>query len=767
MRSVPRGILLSVGVILGLGCSGETAPTRSGASRPAGTAWMVDTLAAIYRQALANPARYPYLNRRRAEVIQADLSRMPPNQVPQYRYYLAQELINGGQTREGIAQIQDLMKAAGISPDSITAPAKPLFDLLAIAYLRLGEQENCLDNPAADVCILPLARAGRHTREEGAREAIARYQALLRRFPDDYGSRYLLNIATMAVGGYPSLVPKQYLIPGLAPAKNTSFPWYPNVAGELGLAVKGRAGGLNAEDFNRDGFLDLFMTSFGQNEQVRFFLADGQGGYVDQTSEAGLDGIVGGLNTVHADYDNDGYPDILILRGAWLADAGTWPNSLLKNRGDGTFEDVTLASGLLSFHPTQTGAWADFNLDGCLDLFIGNESVVNHVQGANPHRSELYVNRCDGTFSEVSSQVGINVNDFVKGVVWGDVNNDGLPDLYVSVMDGPNRLYLNRGGSSRDQWRFESLGPQAGVQLPAFSFPVLFWDYDQDGWEDLLVLSYDLRLVNEAHEVAAREYLGLPLTINREGHPVQAERTRLYHNNRDGTFTDVAPKVGLDKVSFAMGFNFGDLDNDGWLDLLVGTGTPDLRAVVPNRAYRNVQGRRFEDVTLPGGLGHLQKGHGPAFVDLDRDGDEDIYMVMGGAYEGDWFPNALFENPGWPGRSWIVLELEGRTANRSAIGARVEVLAVEPSGRTRTLYRTVSTGGSFGAGSLALHIGLDRATRVEQVRIKWPDAARSTTSYSGLEVNRFYHLVQGEEPVLQERPAVPFRKAAPAGHQQH
>jgi hypothetical protein len=485
---------------------------------------------------------------------------------------------------------------------------------------------------------------------------------------------------------------------------------------------------------------------------------------VDKTRGAGLDGIVGGLNAVAADYDNDGYQDILVLRGAWLHEAGAMPNSLLRNRGDGSFEDVTFKSGLLSFHPTQTAAWADFNLDGCIDLFIGNESDMAAPDaarlGAKSHRSELLLNNCNGTFTEVSHRVGIDLDEFVKGSCWGDVNDDGLPDLYVSVMGGPNRLYVNRGGPSRDQWRFEERGAQAGVEGPVFSFPCWFWDYDQDGHEDLLVLSYDLRHVNEAHEAAAREYLGLPVEIEHQGTRVPVEHPRLYRNRGDGTFEDVTRQVGLDKVVWAMGSNFGDLDNDGWLDFYVGTGTPDLRAVVPNRMFRNVEGRRFEEVTLQGGFGHIQKGHSTAFADLDRDGDEDIYMVVGGAYEGDWFPNALFENPGWPGRNWVTLELAGRSANRAAIGARVEVEAVEPGGTTRTLYRTVGTGGSFGAGPLQLHIGLGPATGIRQVRIRWPDAARTTTTHTGLQVNRYYRIIQGEQPVPLDRPPVPFRKLA-------
>jgi hypothetical protein len=756
-------VLPLLGLLAGLGCGARSKAPENGTAR------MAKELASLYARALDNSVRFPFLNRRRAEVMRDLIARQTGGEALRNRYFLAQELLRSGQTREAIAELQGQIQVAGLSRDRITRYSKPTFDLLAIAYLRLAEQENCLDNPAANVCILPFEGAGLHTRQEGARNAITLYQDLLRQFPDDRGSQWLLNIAAMAIGGSPGLVPKGYLIPGLAGPRKSSFPRFPNVAGNVGLAVNGLSGGLDVEDFNRDGFLDLFMSSFGLNDPVHLFFADGKGGYVDRTSEAGLDGIVGGLNTVHADYDNDGYPDILVLRGAWLEDAGTFPNSLLHNRGDGTFEDVTVASGLLSYHPTQTAAWADFNLDGYLDLFIGNESHVNDPSRRSTisHRSELFLNHGDGTFSEVSHQVGIDVDEFVKGVAWGDVNNDGLPDLFVSVMAGPNRLYLNRGGPTPAKWRFEERAAAAGVQLPIFSFPAWFWDYDQDGWEDLLVLSYDLRHVNEVHEAVAREYLGLPVQIAHEGGPVEVEHSRLYHNRGDGTFEDVTRQVGLDKVLYAMGSNFGDLDNDGWLDFYIGTGTPDLRAVVPNRMFRNVEGRRFEEVTLEGGFGHIQKGHATAFADLDRDGDEDIYMVMGGAYEGDWFSNVLFENPGWPGRNWVTLELEGRTANRSAIGARVEVIAAEPNGGTRTLRRTVGTGGSFGAGSLQLHIGLDHATRVQRLTIRWPDASRTTTSYSDLSVNQYYHIVQGGQPELLQRPPVPFRKALPASPSSH
>lgn len=345
----------------------------------------------------------------------------------------------------------------------------------------------------------------------------------------------------------------------------------------------------------------------------------------------------------------------------------------------------------------------------------------------------------------------------MKGAVWGDVNNDGLPDLFVSVLHGRNRLYVNRGGTSMSNWRFEERAAAAGVELPLASFPTMFFDFDNDGWQDLLVMSYDVKA--EMHEMVAREYLGLPLTSVDKGVPVPMEPSRLYRNNHDGTFTDVTRKAGLDgKVIYAMGANFGDLDNDRWLDFYAGTGNPDLRSVIPNRMFRNVVGKRFDEVTLPGGFGHLQKGHATAFADLDRDGDEDVFMVIGGAYQGDRYTSVLFENPGWQDNAWVTLLLEGRSANRSAIGARVELVVDERGGGTRTIHRTVGTGGSFGAGSLQLHVGLGPATRVRRVRIRWPDLARSTTSYTDLAVNRFYRIVQGWEPELLERSPVKFRK---------
>jgi hypothetical protein len=197
-----------------------------------------------------------------------------------------------------------------------------------------------------------------------------------------------------------------------------------------------------------------------------------------------------------------------------------------------------------------------------------------------------------------------------------------------------------------------------------------------------------------------------------------------------------------------MGSNFGDLDGDGYPDVYLGTGEPDLRMLSPARAFLNVAdssapgGRRFREVTSAAGLGHVGKGHAVSFGDVDGDGDQDVHAVFGGAYEGDVYRNALFENPGH-GHRWIVLRLEGREANRSAIGSRIAV-TVEGPGGERTIHHTVGGGGSFGASSLQAEIGLGDASAIRQVEIRWAGSGRRQT-VTGLRMGRVYRVVEGRE----------------------
>jgi hypothetical protein len=438
---------------------------------------------------------------------------------------------------------------------------------------------------------------------------------------------------------------------------------------------------------------------------------------------------------VHADYDNDGFVDAVVLRGGWMGTEGRFPLSLLRNNGNGTFTDVTVDAGLLRFAPTQTATWLDYDGDGWLDLFVGNETMGGT---AEPHPCHLFHNNRDGTFTDLARDAGVNFVGFVKGVASGDYDNDGRPDLYLSVQGGHNKLFHNDGpldaNATERAWRFTEVAARAGVEEPRFSFGAFFFDYDNDGWLDLYVVGYGWfePPTNLAESVAA-DYLGLP---------AGAERGRLYHNEGNGTFTDVTKAAGLHRVVAAMGHNFGDIDSDGFLDIYFGTGNPDLTSLLGSRMFRNAEGRVFQDVTAVGNFGHLQKGHAVVFGDIDNDGDQDIFAQMGGAFTTDTAFSALYENPG-NGNRWLGLELEGVRSNRSAVGARIEV-AVETARGTRSIHRTVGEGGSFGASPFQQHIGLGDADRVASVKILWP-ATGETQTFEGLEPGRWYHLREGDQ----------------------
>jgi hypothetical protein len=189
-----------------------------------------------------------------------------------------------------------------------------------------------------------------------------------------------------------------------------------------------------------------------------------------------------------------------------------------------------------------------------------------------------------------------------------------------------------------------------------------------------------------------------------------------------------------------MGHNFGDLDNDGWLDVYLATGNPDLASLVPNRMFSNAEGKSFQDVTSAGNFGHLQKGHAVAFGDLDNDGDQDVFSQMGGAYSGDRAHSLVYENPGTSNR-WIGLELEGTRTNRKAVGARIEVI-VDGKGGRRSLHRVVSTGGSFGVSPHRQHVGIGDARRIVAVKVFWP-VSGETQTVEGLEPGRWYRIREG------------------------
>ena len=642
------------------------------------------------------------------------------------RLRLAAQLLQAGASKEALQELESLQQAIADMPPTLASTeqkaqeATRLQGAIGLAALRLGEQENCLLNHGATSCLFPIERSGVHQLPTGARRAIEAFTKRLTAEPRHLGARWLLNIAYMAVGEYPENIPRPWLIAPDVFASDYDIKRFTDVAMKAGVDTVGLAGGSIMEDFDGDGFQDLMASSWGLRDQLRFFRSNGKGAFEDRTEEAGLLGQVGGINLAHADYNNDGFPDVLVIRGGWLREAGLHPESLLRNNGDGTFEDVTEAAGLLSFHPTHTAAWGDFNNDGFLDLFVGNEDW-----GTGTHPVQLYQNNRDGTFTDRARALGFGVLGVVKGVAWGDYNNDGRLDLYLSRFGQTNLLFRNDGKG------FTDVTAQAGVGEPVKSFPTWFFDYDNDGWLDLFVGGFDEASV----DAVAVLYLG---TRRPEGTP------RLYRNNGNGTFRDVTIETKLDRVLLAMGANVGDLDNDGFLDVYVGTGAPDLNTLIPNRMFRNANGQYFQDVTTSGGFGHLQKGHGISWGDLDNDGDQDVFEVMGGWFSGDTYQNVLYENPGH-GNHWIAISLEGRRSNRMGVGARLKVRVVTPRG-PRHIFATVSSGGSYGSSTLQQEIGLGDARSIESIEVTWP-ASGTTQVFKGVAMDQFVRIREGETDI--------------------
>lgn len=705
-------------------CEPDSVILVSSVKQTPGTLRMAKILDSINRH--ANPEDFYVMNTQRAELFRQKLIKeKDPARRLDYYFQYSNECLNAGNTDEAIGVMSQVINAMKLTWETLTADQKPLFDLLAISYMRKGELENCAANHNAQSCIIPIQGGGIHKLPTGSQNAIEIYKMILTKFPDDLQSRYLLNIAYMTLGKYPDSVPRQWLIESdVFKQNNSSSIVLKDIASKKGVDMNGISGGCVLEDLDNDGLLDIMATSYGLNDQIRYMRQQKDGGFKTETAASGLVGITGGLNMVHADYNNDGFADFVILRGGWWGKNAKFPLSLIRNNGNNSFEDITLEAGLYSPYPTQSAAWGDFNNDGWIDLFVAHEN----------YPCQLFINN-KGKFKDIAPKLGLNLTTFAKGCVWGDINNDGFPDLYLSALGAPNKLWLNKPGKLPGERIFEDISKSAGVEEPMYSFPTWFFDFDNDGWLDIFVSGYDTRRFSQVGGDAARDMLGMP--------PL-GELPRLYHNNGNNTFTDVSVAYGVNHVNYAMGSNFGDIDNDGWLDYYLGTGAPEYTSIVPNKFYRNVGGKKFEDITYVTNTGHIQKGHGVAFADIDNDGDQDIYEVMGGAVEGDRFRNVLFENSSTNGNQWLQLRLEGTASNRSAIGAKVRIKVKMADGTVQQLYRTVGTGGSFGSSPLRIETGLGKAAAVEEIEIRWPNAMQNVQVIKDVKMNTSIRIKEAQ-----------------------
>ena len=645
---------------------------------------------------------------------------------------LGHALLRLGDEEEGIDCLERALEITELMKNTVPAEIvnHTLFRL-GVANMRRGETENCCLRNTVDSCILPIRGGGIHVQQQPSKQAISYFTRVLQNTPKyeslHLAARWLLNIAYMTIGGYPEQLPQKYLIPRKAFESEEKMPRFMNIAPKLGVDTFDLSGGAIVDDFDNDDYLDIVTSTWDTRGQMRFFKNNRDGTFSDVSHEVGLTGIYGGLNMIQADYDNDGDTDILVLRGAWLIAQGRHPNSLLRNNGDGTFTDVTFDAGLAEVHyPSGTAAWGDYDNDGDLDVYIGNETSEGKKGKELRAPCQLFRNNGDGTFTDVAAETGVQNNRYTKAVIWGDYNGDRWPDLYVSNLKGRNRLYHNNGDGT-----FAHMGGKLNVDLPEASFPAWFWDFDNDGALDLYVSAYSAKL-----EHLTASWIGL------DAEQLNAVMARLYRGDGQGGFEEVSRQCNLIRPTAPMGSNFGDLDNDGYLDFYLGTGYPDYENIMPNVMYRNQRGARFTDVSVAGGFSHLQKGHGVAFADLDNDGDQDIFEQMGGALPGDAYSNILYENPGF-GNHWITVRLVGVRSNRSAIGARIQAEVIE-NGSLRSIYKHVNSGGTFGGNPLRQTIGLGSASKIETLEIFWP-TTNITQTFHDVPSNQFIQIVEGEE----------------------
>ncbi|MDE0186021.1 MAG: CRTAC1 family protein [Candidatus Poribacteria bacterium] len=674
------------------------------------------------------PDENSFLGDAKARTLRKQIAEFPAGTSDRTKWMaymqLGHELLHLGHELEGIEYLERALHLTRTQQDAV--PVEVLNHThyrLGVAYMRRGETENCCLRNRPESCILPLRGGGIHTQQESSLKAIAFFGEVLQRTPQraslHLGAQWLINIAYMTIGGYPDRVPESYLIPPIAFESEEEFPRFANVAPRLGLDTFDLSGGAVIDDFDNDDYLDIVTSTWDTDGQLRFFRNNQDGTFTERTMEAGLIGLYGGLNMVQADYDNDGDTDILVLRGAWIENEGQHPNSLLRNNGAGTFTDVTFESGLgAAYYPSGTASWGDYDNDGYLDLYIGNESSK-----ALRAPCQLFRNNGDGTFTDLAAKAGVRNYRFSKSAIWGDYDGDGWLDLYISNYKGGNRLYHNNRDGT-----FTNVARKLNVDLPEVSFPAWFWDFDNDGRLDLYVSAYSANI-----EHLAASWLDIP---------VETEFACLYRGNSTGGFDEVARQYNLIRPTAPMGSNFGDLDNDGFLDFYLGTGYPDYENIMPNVMCRNQGGKRFVDVSVAGGFSHVQKGHGAVFADLDNDGDQDVFEQMGGALPGDAYNNVLYENPGFDNH-WITIKLIGVRSNRSAIGVRICAKVVE-NGDGRSIYKHVNSGGTFGANPLRQAIGLGSASNIEHLEIFWPTTG-NTQTFHNVASNQFIQIVEGED----------------------
>ena len=595
--------------------------------------------------------------------------------------------------------------------------------------MRWAEEQNCLallsapDGPGflhgADpsrFCSLPLSTHHRLT--QGSAAANLLLEKLLTDYsPQDPVYRWLLNFNFMTWGRFPEDVPAAYRIQtGMVtqfygPNAKEALERYEHLvfrerARDLGVDTLDAGKGVAVEDFDGDGYLDIITG--GTFDPIRYYRNRAGLAFEDVTEGSGLESALQAHIIAAADYDNDGQVDLFVARPFHHF-------QLFRNR-DGTFEDVTVSSGLRHEKPTPDiatyaciPAFGDIDNDGDLDLMLAQVGQQfpwsKGLLGRTPMPSTLYVNEA-GRFTDRTMEFGLLElvrDEMFLSARFGDYDRDGWTDLFLSSFSrGRSVLLKNLGGRL-----FE---PTTHVFPTVAGFGSAFLDVNHDG-------RLDLFQATQVPAATAIEYWidGRVPDHNSVSIIVQKE----------GRFESHPEFFQGGGVAGVMGVSVGDLDNDGCYDFYLGTGNPEPWYVLPNMMFLgNRRGSNclgtMTNISMTNGFGNVQKGHGIVFFDFDDDGDQDVYSSLGGMWPSDRWPNQFFVNESSLENHWVKIRLKGRRSNSFGVGSSIRVIAENAAGDriVRTYLMTNGTG--FGSSPYLAHIGLLDASRILEVEVDWP-----------------------------------------------
>ena len=474
---------------------------------------------------------------------------------------------------------------------------------------------------------------------------------------------------------------------------------------KLGSLMESTGAGCVWFDYNNDGLEDLYIVNGRPLDDTmhpyplkekpvaaphnHLYRNDGGGKFTDVTDKAGVSPELYSFGVVAADYDNDGFEDLLV--------GGYGKVVLYRNKGDGTFEDVTAKAGIKVDGWSTGSTWIDYDRDGCVDLFIGRYVkfdpayrmyyAADNYPGPLDYEADsdrLYHNNCNGTFTDVTDESGIGAfKGRAMGVTAADFDNDGWPDIYVANDKTENFLFLNKHDGT-----FAEIAVDADVA------------YGQNG---------------ETTSAMGPSFVDLDADGNLDLWVTDSKYNRVARNTGEKSFDDIGILSGIAQGNAqytSWGSGVFDFDNDGWLDILIAHG--GLIHMVPQEPslFRGMGNGKFLDVSRGAGPALEVKAvsRGACFADYDNDGKMDAFIVNLGS-EGTLLHNV---SPG--GNHWIAFHLRGYKTNRDGIGARVEVTS---GGRTHVAVR-VAGSGYMSQDDGRLFFGLGAVATVDSVIIYWP-----------------------------------------------